>query len=150
MIRPAWTLTGCLALAFLFGCGEAAYDPAADDAGSPEVAAVETDIIETDIVDAEAPEADEPVEVTLSEDEIEEIKNLPEEDAALALEQKICPISDEHLGSMGVPIKVTADGKSAFICCAGCEKLFNRNPEAALAKLGLDKDEPGEEGEATP
>ena len=34
--------------------------------------------------------------------------------------QKMCPVSDQALGSMGTPIKVTVDGRDVFVCCAGC------------------------------
>ena len=37
---------------------------------------------------------------------------------------------------MGTPIKVEADGKTAFLCCDGCTKKFKQDPKAALAKIG--------------
>ena len=37
---------------------------------------------------------------------------------------------------MGAPVKVTADGKTAFLCCGACKKGFEKDPAAALAKLG--------------
>jgi hypothetical protein len=92
---------------------------------------------------AEPPKTEEPkaegeaAAVTLSAEEIAEIKNLPEADQAAALKQKVCPISSEHLGSMGTPIKVTVGDKSAFLCCEGCKEDFDKDPQAALAKLGL-------------
>jgi YHS domain-containing protein len=74
--------------------------------------------------------------IKLNPDEIAEIKKLPADQQAAALEQKICPISDEHLGSMGVPIRVEADGKTAFLCCDGCVGAFKKDPAAAFTKLG--------------
>jgi hypothetical protein len=91
----------------------------------------------------EAPKIEEPkgedeaAAVTLSAEEIAEIKKLPEAEQAIALKQKVCPISTEHLGSMGAPIKVTAGDKTAFLCCKGCQEDFDKDPQAALAKLGL-------------
>lgn len=88
---------------------------------------------------APAAEPGETAEVTLSEDEIAKIRELPEDEAALALRQKVCPISEEPLGSMGKPIAVKVGDKTAFLCCKGCQEEFDKDPQAALAKLGLDK-----------
>ncbi len=81
---------------------------------------------------AEAPQA---AAVKLTDEELAEVKKLPEADQALALAQGVCPISGEHLGSMGPPLKVTADGKTAFLCCKGCKADFDADPAAAIAKL---------------
>jgi hypothetical protein len=77
-------------------------------------------------------------DVKLTDEEIANIKKLPEADQAAALEQKICPISGSHLGTedMGVPVKVSADGQDVFICCGGCKKEVEKDPKAVLAKLG--------------
>jgi YHS domain-containing protein len=86
---------------------------------------------------ASAPASAESAKPALSDDEKSEIAKLTEkadQDAALA--QAVCPISGENLGSMGVPIKMTADGKDAYLCCNGCKKSFEKDPKAALAKLG--------------
>lgn len=75
----------------------------------------------------------------LSEAEAEahaaEIAKLPagEQDAARA--QAICPVSEEPLGSMGVPVKVAVKGRDVFICCEGCRKMLERDAEKYLAKL---------------
>lgn len=142
MTRWAWILPLCLALAAFIGCGETAPGPADNGASSPDVAAVEPSPAED-----QAPEAINVAEVTLTEGEIAEIKKLPEDEAALALKQKVCPISGEHLGTeaMGTPIKVTAEGKTVFLCCGGCKKMFESDPKTALAKLGLDKAETTQE-----
>ncbi|GAC1474522.1 MAG: hypothetical protein NVSMB9_25040 [Isosphaeraceae bacterium] len=73
--------------------------------------------------------------VKLNADEIAEVKKLPanEQDAALA--QVVCPVSDEHLGTMGVPIKVSAEGKTFYLCCKGCKKEVDAHPKDVLAKL---------------
>lgn len=72
---------------------------------------------------------------TLSEDEVAAIEKLPASDQALALKQLICPVSNENLGSMGTPIKVSAGGKTFFLCCKGCQKEVNKDPQAVVAKL---------------
>jgi len=73
---------------------------------------------------------------TPSDKELAAIKKLPAAEQAAALAQKVCPISGDPLGSMGKPQKVTAEGKSAFLCCEGCEEDFRKDPKAALAKIG--------------
>lgn len=41
-------------------------------------------------------------------------------DRELVEAQKMCPVSDQALGSMGTPIKVTVEGRDVFVCCEGC------------------------------
>jgi YHS domain-containing protein len=71
----------------------------------------------------------------LTADEIAAIKELPEAEQALATQQIVCPVSDHNLGSMGKPLKVTADGRTAYLCCDGCEEKFKKDPKAFFAKL---------------
>src|SRR5690606_14406183 len=101
----------------------------------PEVEPVETgapgDAMPEDVFAGD--EADASVE--LDEAEIETIRQLPEADAEIALAQKVCPVSDAPLGSMGVPIKVDARGTPVFICCSGCEDAVAEDPDAILAKV---------------
>lgn len=84
-----------------------------------------------------APKDDAPkaAAVSLSDKEIADIKKLPAEDQPLAMEQLVCPVSGENLGSMGKPLKVTAKGQSLFLCCSGCEDEVKSDPDAVLAKL---------------
>lgn len=63
------------------------------------------------------------------------LAQLSPEDRAAAEQQKICPVSEEPLGSMGKPMKVTVDGRDVFICCDGCEEAVNEDPEKYLARL---------------
>lgn len=56
-------------------------------------------------------------------------------DAKLAKAQKMCPVSDEELGSMGTPIKVMVGETPVFICCEGCRKRLLKSPDKYLAKL---------------
>ncbi len=58
----------------------------------------------------------------LTDDEIAEIKKLPADEQPIALAQVTCPVSDDHLGAMAVPIKQVISGKTFFLCCAGCER----------------------------
>lgn len=64
-----------------------------------------------------------------------QLAKLSTEDAASAREQRVCPVSGEMLGSMGVPIKVDVDGKEVWICCEGCRDPLLENPDDFLAKL---------------
>jgi len=56
-------------------------------------------------------------------------------DAKLARAQKVCPVSDEELGSMGTPLKVMIGEKPVFLCCKGCRKKLLADPDKYLAKL---------------
>ena len=70
-----------------------------------------------------------------SAEEVAEIKKLPADEQPVAMAQLMCPVSDQHLGSMGKPLKETADGKTAYLCCDGCEEKFKADPAKYLAKL---------------
>lgn len=63
------------------------------------------------------------------------IAKLPAADQKAALEQEICPVAEEPLGSMGAPIKVAVAGREVFVCCDGCIEMLKANPDEYLAKL---------------
>ncbi len=71
----------------------------------------------------------------LTADEIATIKQLPAADQELALKQALCPVSDEHLGEMGKPHKISVEGRTVFLCCENCEKDIKADPKKFLAKL---------------
>ena len=48
--------------------------------------------------------------------------------------QRFCPISENLLGSMGKPVKVSIDGQLVFLCCAGCEEDARENTRKVLDK----------------
>ncbi|QDV78334.1 hypothetical protein [Botrimarina mediterranea] len=54
--------------------------------------------------------------------------------AAIAL-QKVCPVMDEPLGGMGTPLKVTGLRRDIYLCCKGCLKMLEKDPEKYLAML---------------
>lgn len=88
---------------------------------------------------AEAPKAAETgADVDVMGSDIEKaLANLSEADRALAVKQKVCPVTKEPLGSMGEPIKIEKDGQALFICCEGCkEKLEANFAEYAAEYLG--------------
>jgi hypothetical protein len=70
-------------------------------------------------------------ETSQASDEDAEVKDalakLSPEDRALAEAQETCPVTGEILGSMGIPIKVTVEGRDAFVCCEGCVDELKNN-----------------------
>jgi hypothetical protein len=66
------------------------------------------------------------------------LAKLTPEDRARAEAQKYCPVrTDSLLGSMGIPLKITLDGQTVFLCCAGCKDRAFANPKATLAKVNM-------------
>lgn len=63
------------------------------------------------------------------------LAKLSPDDRKLAEEQKICPVTGEPLGSMGVPLKLDVDGRAVLVCCAGCTAAVRQNPQAIFKKL---------------
>jgi len=85
-----------------------------------------------------APAAGDGREAKAREPGAKELKNLaqlPEEDRPLALKQRICPITGDLLGSMGVPIKITLRGRPVWLCCQGCAGKAKRAPDETLKKI---------------
>jgi hypothetical protein len=57
-------------------------------------------------------------------------------DRKLAEAQRWCAIEDDtRLGEMGVPFKVVLNGQPVFLCCKGCKKQAEKDPEKTLAKV---------------
>ena len=54
-------------------------------------------------------------------------------DQAIAKAQGTCPVSGEALGSMGTPLKMQVGDKAVFLCCKGCVKKFEADPQKYLA-----------------
>ena len=63
------------------------------------------------------------------------LAKLSEEDRASAEKQHVCPVTGEMLGTMGAPIKLTLNDRDVWICCNGCRKKAEADPDAILAKL---------------
>lgn len=75
-----------------------------------------------------APETKDPV--------AEERAKLSPDDRASVEAQEWCVVSNEgRLGAMGAPIKLMMGGKPVFVCCEGCVKTAEKDPDATLAKL---------------
>lgn len=61
---------------------------------------------------------------------------LPPEDRALVDAQEWCVVSnDERLGAMGPPLKLDIKGQPVFVCCKGCKRKAEADPDKTLAKL---------------
>ena len=66
-------------------------------------------------------------------------ESLSDADLALVKQQKICPVTEAPLGSMGTPVFAMVQGRKVFLCCRGCESGLLANPEKFLAKLREDE-----------
>ena len=71
----------------------------------------------------------------LAADELAAIKELPQADQDAAIAQAVCPVSTHNLGSMGKPLKVSAEGRSFYICCDSCEDKVKTDGKEVVAKL---------------
>jgi hypothetical protein len=60
---------------------------------------------------------------------------LSPEDQLLVKKQKLCPVMDQPLGSMGTPFRVVVEGRTVFLCCAGCAPALKKDPGKYLSKL---------------
>lgn len=110
--------TGLLVLAgflTLFGCG-------------PGVAREPQGTKKADAKAAEDKELEAEVKASLAK--------LGPDDRKLAEAQRWCAVEDDHrLGVMGPPFKVMVKGQPVFLCCKGCRKLAESEPEATLTKV---------------
>lgn len=78
----------------------------------------------------------------------EALAKLSPADQQLAKSQRFCVVlSNNRLGSMGVPVKIEVAGKTMFLCCAGCKSKALADPQRTLAtwkqllaKHGSEKD----------
>lgn len=71
----------------------------------------------------------------LKPEELAAIEELPAEDRPLAIAQRLCPVTGEPLGSMGVPVKSSVKGRTVFLCCVGCQLEIDSDPDGVLKKL---------------
>jgi len=62
-------------------------------------------------------------------------QKLSQEDQSLADRQRICPVTELPLDSMGGPIPVMVSGQKIFICCAGCAQRLKDDPRKYLARI---------------
>lgn len=60
------------------------------------------------------------------------LAKLPADDRSRAEAQRVCPVTGEPLGSMGVPVKLTLKGEAVFVCCSGCQGKAEADPGKTL------------------
>lgn len=46
-----------------------------------------------------------------------------------------CPVSGEKLGEMGRPFTFAYKDQEVKLCCKGCKKDFDKDPETYIAKI---------------
>ncbi|MCA9087994.1 MAG: hypothetical protein KDA90_05090 [Planctomycetaceae bacterium] len=63
---------------------------------------------------------------------MEGVAQLSPADQVAALQQRTCLVTQEPLGSMGKPIRVSVAARSTFVCCEGCISALQRNPQKYL------------------
>jgi hypothetical protein len=63
------------------------------------------------------------------------LEELAPADRSLAERQKVCPVTNQPLGSMGAPARMVVSGQVVFLCCSGCEGKVKKEPAKYLAKL---------------
>jgi hypothetical protein len=94
--------------------------------------------------------------VEFSAEELANIAKLPSEEQMLAHQQRLCPISDTRLGSMGVPVRIVIRGEPVLLCCIGCQQEAEEKVDEVLEKLrqlkGVSRPQdprlsPGEQGD---
>lgn len=75
----------------------------------------------------------------VKESDSEAIRNalakLNPKDREAAKQQRICPVAEMPLGSMGQPLKVDVQGTFVFICCEGCRSSLLEEPGKYLSRL---------------
>jgi membrane fusion protein, copper/silver efflux system len=64
-----------------------------------------------------------------------ELAKLPAEERRAAELQRFCPVTNQRLGSMPMPISVMIQGERVFLCCKGCREDAEADPQGILAKV---------------
>lgn len=49
--------------------------------------------------------------------------------------QRTCPVTGQELGSMGPPVAVNVAGRTVYVCCAGCSRAVQQDPDKYLAAV---------------
>jgi len=56
-------------------------------------------------------------------------------DQAAIAHQDVCPVTGVKLGSHGLPIKALIGDQPVYLCCKGCIRKLQAEPQAYLAKI---------------
>jgi RND family efflux transporter MFP subunit len=70
------------------------------------------------------------------------LAKLGPEDRQIAEQQSLCPETENPLGEMGVPVKISVKGLPVFLCCKGCRDGALEHPDQTLAKIAELKAKP--------
>ena len=81
------------------------------------------------------PDSSSTLEIVDLRDEHFDSKELSPEDRRLAELQKVCPVTELPLDSMGGPIKVMIEDRPVFICCESCRNSLLTEPAKYLTKF---------------
>jgi hypothetical protein len=63
------------------------------------------------------------------------LAKLAPDDRQAAERQRLCPVTQEPLGSMGVPLKLRVQQRDVFVCCRSCRDPLEQDPDKYLARL---------------
>jgi hypothetical protein len=64
------------------------------------------------------------------------LAKLNDEDQKLVAAQEYCAVESENrLGAMGPPVKVTVKDQPVFLCCKHCQEEALKDPDATLEKV---------------
>lgn len=116
-----------MVLATSLGCSQASSPEATSSETAATPAAADEHGHDHDAMGEHEHGSDEDIAVTLAK--------LPDGDREAAIGQKLCPVSGEPLGSMGLPVKVAVESRDVFICCEGCRDILEKEPAKYLTKL---------------
>jgi len=70
-----------------------------------------------------------------TEEMLAAIAPLSEEEREIVRQQKLCPVGQQPLGSMGTPLRVDVNDQIIFICCEGCRSPLVNEPDQYLPKM---------------
>ena len=76
-----------------------------------------------------------PAELESNDDARANLAKLSPADREAAVAQRVCPVTGDQLGDMGVPIKVRVQDRDVFVCCKGCVAKVQKEPEKYLPNL---------------
>lgn len=137
MMRPLTLLASSALLAtgaFVVGCDQPAE--VNEQSSGPAATAADADGESASDHDHHGHSHGQADEASVSDEtqlEIEKwLAQLSVEDRKLAEEQKVCPVTGELLGSMGPGIKMQVGDQTVFVCCEGCKKPVEENPDKYL------------------
>jgi len=125
--------------ATLFGIGLIGCNPTSAPSPATAPASTTDDVDHSDHDHAHDDHAhDDQGEKSPMEQMAETLAKLPVADRASAEKQHFCPVSGEMLGTMGLPIQVSANDQQVWLCCNACEAKFTADPASYLAKVNKD------------